>query len=151
MTAEKQILRLEFNSGFQDWIRVVMLPENEMTNVNNFYTMEILSTSQCTNFIKYLFSFEFQKTIRLDVPETYIRKLEENLASMQKDLNIDRKDYLNIIYKKDNTIKFFFFIMIFVVLCFFWMILSQCISEERGHCKSKAELINASNITVRFK
>lgn len=82
MTAEKQILRLEVNPGFQDWVRVVMLPENEVTNVNNFYTMEILSISRCTDFIKYLFSFDFQKTIRLDLPEMY--KLEEILRAYKK-------------------------------------------------------------------
>lgn len=79
---------------------------------------------------------------------------------MQRDLNISRKDFLDIQYKTvdDDSFKLFPYLMpLLVPFAMVFFIAAPLYIERKidangkKHCKSKAELIDPSNITVRFK
>ncbi|XP_055299395.1 AFG3-like protein 2 [Sitodiplosis mosellana] len=113
----------------RNWIRVVMLPEKNTTN----------------------------KTVRFKIGS--VDSLERTLENIQHDYNIDRKNYVDIIYKEEKE-DVFVLLVLPICMLFFMLIVTFIVDMKEKHCeydkydkyrKSIAKLIDSNEITARFK
>lgn len=74
--------------------------------------------------------------------------LESKLEKMQQFCNIDRKDYLDVIYKDEITPEITPDLIFALMMTIFLIVV---IRKAISHTKSIAKCINPDDITVRFK
>lgn len=71
---------------------------------------------------------------------------------MQHDLNIDPKDYMNIIYEdKSYAIHIAIFGVILIIFVVYPYMIFVLRHRDDDYTKTIAELINSNDIAVRFK